>query len=242
MASGGAVRADAAALAARLGLVRARDLVPAPPATAGGAAIPAPRTLAVTADIAPLLPGAGMAASTAIGAGATGALALLWRLLAGPTTAGLWCAVLGLRGIYPLAAAAAGADLDRLAFVDAAGPRIGDAANALADGLAALVLPSAALTPAQTRRLAGKARRAGCALIWWETRHVPGVDARLDVAAARWQGLRANTGRYWGAGELDAVELEVRAAWRSGRGALERLWPYGGAPQAPSNVIALRRR
>ncbi|MCD0445914.1 hypothetical protein LO763_20085 [Glycomyces sp. A-F 0318] len=230
-----------AALVAQLGLKRARDLAPAPARGDAGAGIPARHSLPVTTDISRLLPSGALAAQAAISAGAVGALGLLWRLLAGPTTAGAWCAVVGLRRLYPLAAAAAGADLDRIALVDAAGPRIADAANALADGLAALVVPSAAFTPAQTRRLASKARRAGTALIWWETRPVVGVDARLSVTRVRWEGLRPNEDRRYGHGALRSCELDVAAAWRTGRGARESVWPYGGRPEA-SNVVELRRR
>jgi hypothetical protein len=241
MSSSGAVPAVPAALVAQLGLRRARDLTPAPDTGTPGAGMPARHILPVTSDISRLLPHGGLAASTAIAAGATGAVGLLWRLLARPTSDGSWCAIVGLDRLYPPAAAAAGADLDRIAFVRAARPRIADAANALAEGLAVLVVPSGALTPAQTRRLTGKARRAGAVLVWWETRPVTGVDARLGVTGAHWEGLRPNTDRRYGAGALRSCELDVQAAWRTGRGARHRIRPYGGEPE-PSNVVPLRPR
>lgn len=256
----------AAALAAELGLRTAAELRPAteagdatpvartgpaadtPPAALAGAAarpealpgtIPPPRTiLPVTPDIAALLPFGGLATVTAITGSRRGATSLLWRLLAGPTRAGAWCALVGMPGRYPLAATAAGVDLHRLAFVDAAGPRIADAAGALAEGVAALVVPSDGLSPAQARRLTARARKGGTAIVWWETRPVAGPDARLEVARVRWRGLRVNTDRRWGAGRLHACELDVAARWRSGGGHRARVWPYGGEPQG--NVVELR--
>ncbi|THV23454.1 hypothetical protein [Glycomyces paridis] len=187
-----------------------------------------PRTiLPVTPDISALLPYGGLATVTAITASRRGATSLLWRLLAGPTRAGAWCALVGMPGRYPLAATAAGTDLGRVAFIDAAGPLIADAAGALAEGVAAMVVPSDGLTPPQARRLTARARKGGTAIVWWETRLVAGPDARLDVARVHWQGLRPNTGRRWGAGRLDACELEVSARWRSGGGHRTRLRPYG---------------
>ncbi|THV42038.1 hypothetical protein [Glycomyces buryatensis] len=232
----------AAALAAELGLRSAAELRPAtaePDGFTRPAAIgPARNILPVTPDIAALLPLGGLHSVTAITASSRGATSLLWRLLAGPTRAGAWCAVVGLPGRYPLAAAAAGVDLGRIALVDASGPCIADAAGALAEGVAAMVVPSDGLTPAQARRLTARARRSGTVIVWWETRPVAGPDARLDVARARWRGLRENAGRRWGAGRLNACELEVAARWRSGGGRRARIWPYGGEPGR--NVVDLR--
>lgn len=259
----------AAALAAELGLRTAAELRPAaeagtaappaartrpaadtPPAALTRAAarpdllpgtIRPPRAiLPVTTDISALLPHGGLTTVTAITASRRGATSLLWRLLAGPTSAGAWCALVGMPGRYPLAATAAGADLDRIAFIDATGPRIADAAGALAEGVAAMVVPTDALTPAQARRLTARARKGGTAIVWWETRPVAGPDARLEVARVRWRGLRVNTDRRWGAGRLDACELDVAAHWRSGGDRRARIWPYGGEPE--TNVVDLRSR
>ncbi|RRR98499.1 hypothetical protein [Glycomyces terrestris] len=248
----------AAALAAELGLRTAADLrstaaAPAAglrPAAAPGepgqgesrrqAAVGPPKTiLPVTSDISGLLPHGGLATVTAITATRRGATSLLWRLLAGPTGAGAWCALVGLPNLYPLAATAAGVDLGRVALVDP-GSLIAEAAGALAEGVAAIVVPSEALSPAQARRLTARARGSGTSIIWWETRPVAGADARLQVARAHWKGLRANTGRRWGAGRLAACELEVASRWRSGGVRRASVWPYGGRP--PEHVLDLRDR
>ncbi|WP_051704411.1 hypothetical protein [Glycomyces sp. NRRL B-16210] len=246
----------AAALAAELGLRTAADLRPAvePRPEAGrletveqpfarpATIAPAKAILPVTPDISALLPHGGLATVTAITASRHGATSLLWRLLAGPTRAGAWCALVGMPRIYPLAATAAGVDLDRVALVDP-GTLVAEAAGTLAEGIAALVLPSEGLAPTQMRRLTARARRSGTAIVWWETRIVAGADARLDVSRARWKGLRANTGRRWGAGRLDACELEVASRWRSGGTRRARIWPYGGdLDDAGGNVVDLRSR
>jgi len=197
--------------------------------------------LPVTPDISGLLPYGGLATVTAIMASRRGATSLLWRLLAGPTRSGAWCALVGMPRVYPLAATAAGVDLGRVALVDP-GPLVVEAAGTLAEGVAAVVVPSEGLTPTQTRRLAARARKSGTAIIWWETRPVVGADARLEVARARWKGLRPNAGRRWGAGRLDACELEVAAHWRSGGVHEARIWPYGGEIEQAENVIDLRAR
>ncbi|MBO3731985.1 hypothetical protein [Glycomyces niveus] len=215
------------------------------PGAASGSIQPAKAILPVTPDISALLPHGGLATVTAIMASRRGATSLLWRLLAGPTRAGAWCALVGMPRVYPLAATAAGVDLGRVALVDP-GPLVVEAAGTLAEGVAAVVVPSEGLTPTQVRRLAARARKSGTAIIWWETRPVVGADARLEVARARWKGLRPNAGRRWGAGRLDACELEVAAHWRSGGVHEARIWPYGGeteqAETSPENVIDLRRR
>ncbi len=229
----------AAALAAQLGLRTAGELAPAERAS-GGVVTSSRSMVPVTSDIARLLPYGGLAAATALAAARVGATSLLWRLLAGPTSAGAWCAVVGLSGMYPSAAAAAGVDLARLVLVEADGPRLLDAAAALAGGVPVLVAPSAAFTPIQERRLTARARRSGTAIVWWQTRPVAGADARLEVTGAHWQGLRANTGRRWGAGRLNACGLEVAARWRGGASRQATIWPYGG--DRPGNVIDLRRR
>lgn len=259
----------AAALAAELGLRTAAELRPASetraearvagdPAVSGGSparsgmvAEPRPEAapgsmrpsraiLPVTPDIAALLPHGGLATVTAIMASRRGATSLLWRLLAGPTGSGAWCALVGMPRMYPLAATAAGVDLGRVALVDP-GPLVVEAAGTLTEGVAAVVVPSEGLTPTQTRRLAARARKSGTAIIWWETRPVAGADARLEVARVRWKGLRPNDGRRRGAGRLAACELEVAAHWRTGGTRQARIWPYGGEAEATRAANAGQR-
>ncbi|WP_157930547.1 hypothetical protein [Glycomyces xiaoerkulensis] len=228
-----------AELAAEYGLRFAGELKAAAEPSA-----PAPassrHTLPVTPDLSGLLPYGGLSTVTALPAARTGATSLLWRLLAGPSQAGAWCAVVGLPGLYPLAARSAGVDLDRLALVEADRGQVPDAAGALAAGVPVLVVPSAGFTPKQMRRLAAKSHRSGTAIVWWETRAVDAADARLEVAAVHWQGLRAGSGRRYGTGRLTGCELEVAARWRAGGKHRARIRPYGGVP--PGNVVDLGLR
>lgn len=224
-------------LADRLGLSLASELVTDRAPLTREAAVRAP-VYPVTADVAVLLPQAGLSGQIAISAERHGATSMLWRLLAGPSSTGLWCAVVGLERLYPLAATAAGVDLTRVAFVDAGPEEIGTALGALSEGVPVIVVPTRGLTPVQRRRAAARARRSGSAVIWWEgPSPVPGVDARLVPTRCEWRGLRANDGRRWGAGRLDSCRITVAATWR-GRDTPVRseLWPYGhggGIGQAP---------
>lgn len=176
-----------------------------------------------------LLPEAGLSGQVAIAAERHGATSLLWRLLAGPSSTGLWCAIVGMGDLYPLAASAAGVDLARVALVSVGPEEVGPALGALSEGVPVIVAPAQALTPVQRRRAAARARRSGSALIWWEgTVPVAGVDARLVPTHCDWRGLRLNAGRRWGSGRLDSCRIAVAATWR-GRAAPVRseLWPYG---------------
>jgi hypothetical protein len=239
-----AVRASPLDLAERYGLVTAGELIPdRVPITRGAGPV---SVLPVTEDLRGLLPAGGLAGQVAIPTARLGATSLMWRLLAGPSTAGLWCAIVGVRRLYPLAATAAGVALDHLALVDVEGPEDRLAAlGALCEGVPVVVVSSSGLTPRQVQRAASRARRSGTVLVWRETSAVPvaGVDARLIPESCRWRGLRENTGRRWGAGRLDSCRLSVAATWRDrGRPRRAEVWPYGHADAAPGGVVSLTER
>jgi hypothetical protein len=220
-------RVAAIDLAERFGLVTAGELIPGRvPLTRGAGPT---SVLPVTEDVAPLLPEAGIAGQIAVDARGRGVTSLLWRLLAGPSSAGMWCAIVGVRRLYPLAATAAGVALDRVALVDVEGPEETLAAlGALCEGVPVVVVSTVGLTPRQVQRAASRARRSGTALIWRETSPVPGVDARLEVQACTWVGLRPNVGRRWGAGRLSSCRMTVSSIWRGqARPRRAEVWPYG---------------
>lgn len=236
-----AVKVSPVELADRLGLVTAGELIPGRvPITRGAGPV---SVLPVTEDLRALLPDAGLAGQVAIPTGRLGATSLLWRLLAGPSSAGQWCAVVGTRRLYPLAATAAGVALERVALVDVAGPEeVLTALGALCEGVPVVVVSSAGLTPRQVQRAVSRAQRSGTTLIWRETLGVPvsGVDARLVPESCRWLGLRDNSGRRWGAGRLDSCRLSVAATWRDrGRPRRAVVWPYGGEVAEPGDVVSL---
>lgn len=214
-------------LADRLGMRLASQLAPeAAPIAAG---IPPERaTLPVADDLASLLPGGVLAGSVGLAFDRIGATSLLFRLLAGPTSAGRWCAIAGLDRLWPLAAQTAGVNLKRLALIEVDGPDLIDAIGALAAGIPVVAAPSTTIPARVARRLEARARRSGTALVWLETaRPVTGVDARLEIADATWHGLRPNCDRLWGPGRLSAIELDVTSTWRGGTRRQATVWPYG---------------
>ncbi|MEV3938726.1 hypothetical protein AB0K52_22475 [Glycomyces sp. NPDC049804] len=225
-----AVKVSPVELADRLGLVTAGELIPGHvPITRGAGPV---SVLPVTEDLRALLPEAGLAGQVAIPSARPGATSLLWRLLAGPSSAGQWCAVVGARWLYPLAATAAGVALERVALVDVVGPEeVLTALGALCEGVPVVAASSTGLSPQQVQRAVARARRSGTILIWREgSRPVPGVDVRLDPEACQWRGLRRNAGRRWGAGRLDSCWLSVAATWRGNeRPRRAEVWPYGEA-------------
>lgn len=232
------VRVAPTDLADRLGLSLASELVTDRAPLTREATVRAPG-YPVTDDIAALLPQGKLSGQIAVPAHRHGATSLLWRLLAGPSTAQLWCAVVGLERLYPLAATAAGVDLSRVAFIEVRGPEeIGPALGALLEGVPVIVVSARGLTPQQQRRAAARARRSGSAVIWWEgTSPIAGADARLVPTRCEWIGLRRNGERRWGAGRLDSCRIEIAATWRGRAGVIRsELWPYGrgsGTGEAP---------
>lgn len=233
------VRAAPEELAEQLGLKLASELIPDRPVRTSGVVVASP-AYSVTEDVAPLLPQAALSGQVAIPQ-ARGATSLLWRLLAGPSTAGRYCAIVGPGQLYPLAATAAGVALEKVVFVDVVGPEQTLAAlGALCEGVPVVVASTAGLTPRQVQRAASRARRSGTVLVWREAAvPVAGVDARLEVAACWWTGLRPNLGRRWGSGRLSACGITVAATWR-GRDRVRRaeLWPYGGGDADGAEVVA----
>jgi hypothetical protein len=228
------MRVAPADLADRLGLSLASELVADQAPLTRETAVRAP-AYAVTDDIAALLPQGKLSGQVAVPAQRLGATALLWRLLAGPSSAHLWCAVVGTDDLYPLAATAAGADLDRIAFVNPGAEQLSSAIGALLEGVPVIVASTRGLTPRQLQRTAARARRSGSTVIWREgATPVAGVDARLVPTRCEWIGLRPNTGRRWGAGRLHSCRIQVAATWRGRAGAVRaELWPYGTRPDQP---------
>lgn len=174
------------------------------------ASAPARSGLPVLPALAPLLPGGELRrGSTVTVAGST---ALVLALLAGPSAAGSWCAVVGVPTLGARAAGEFGVRLDRLALVPSPGGQWSAAVAALFDGMDVVaVRPPARVSAGEARRLAARARERGCVLIPlgpWD-----GAELRLTVAGSEWSGLGTGFGR------LHARRLRVEAA---GRGAAAR--------------------
>ncbi|MDQ1395577.1 MAG: hypothetical protein QOG64_836, partial [Acidimicrobiaceae bacterium] len=167
--------------------------------------------LPVLAPLADLFPGGALRRGTTVTV--TGSSSLLLALLAGPSQAGSWAAVVGRPDLGMAAAAEHGVALERLALVPYPGAQWATVASALLDALDVVVLsPPGRMRPGDARRLAAKARERGSVLVpltgWTEA-----ADVRLAVASSQWQGLGQGHGR------LTACRVEVVV---SGRGAAAR--------------------
>lgn len=141
-----------------------------------------------------------------------GSVSLLLALLAQASADGAWVAFVGAAQLGVLAAAEAGLALDRLALIPDPGLAAAKVVAALLDGMSVVVIgPQAALSPADRRRLASRARERGAVLI--STTDWAGATVSLQATGSAWQG----TGQ--GAGWLQGHRLDVR---RTGRGEAAR--------------------
>jgi hypothetical protein len=174
--------------------------------------------LPVVGPLQPLLPGGGLRRGTVVGV--TGSVTLALAVLAGPSQAGSWTAVVGLPSVGMLAASELGLDLGRCALVPAPGPTWPTVVAALLDAIdvVAVAVPAGGggrVRAADARRLAARARERGSVLVvvgsWPEA-----PDVRLSVAPSggvSWDGLAH------GHGALRRRSLSVVAG---GRGAAAR--------------------
>jgi hypothetical protein len=190
----------------------------APVALAGEQLLP------VVPALQPLFPSGGLRRGSVVGVSfapgtdsvsGIGGVSLALAILAGPSSAGSWTALVGLPTIGGVAAGELGIDLARFALVPAPGPAWPTVVAALLDAIDVVAVHTNGVTrvrAADARRLAARARERGAVLVvvgpWAE-----GPDVRLSVVGATWTGL----GR--GHGRLQARRLEVVGG---GRGAAAR--------------------
>lgn len=155
------------------------------------------RTLPVLDALAPLVPGGALrrGSTVAVGATAGGATSLALALAAGPSAAGSWTAAVGVPTLGLAAAAELGVALSRLLMVAGPGPaEAGTVVATLVDAVdVVLVGDGCRLRPADERRLVARVRERGAVLMWVSARRPPaagaGADLRLDIVAARWEGV-----------------------------------------------------
>jgi hypothetical protein len=168
-----------------------------------------------------LLPAGGLVKGSVVSVNRYGLLCL--ALLAGASAAGAWCGVAGLPEFGVAAAAAAGADPDRLLLVPGPGERWPQVVACLLDGCEVVVVRPPAQPPGQVRqRLEAVLRRnkgVMLAIGGWE-----GAPVRLHVAWQRWTGLADGYGR------LRACRAEVVAEGRGAAGRPRRQWLWLPAP------------
>jgi hypothetical protein len=192
--------------------------------------------LEVAPALSGLIPGGGIrrGTTTTVASGpAGGATSLALALLARATVEGSWCAAVGLPDLGLVTAAELGVDLSHLALVPAPEDRWMTVVAALLDGVDAVLFQSPRrVRPPDIRRLAGRARERGAALVVLAggagagdrsepTRAWPGVtDMGLAVTASRWTGLGEGHGCL--RGRLVEVVAEGRGA--AARPVRARLW------------------
>ena len=175
--------------------------------------------------------------------GTASGLTLCLSLLGAVSSAGSWCAAVGLTGLGAVAADDLGIDLDRLVLLPSPGPKWAEATAALLGGVDVVVLcPPFSVRPAMARRLLARTRDRGAILIvlpghagWPEC-----PDLRLIVGNTRWDGIGSGDGHLrrrrvtvTATGRRSAARPRRRELWLpSMAGTVEDAGPEGptGAP------------
>jgi hypothetical protein len=174
------------------------------------------RLLPVLPALEPVLPGRGLRRGSTVSV--TGAPSLALALLAGASSAGSWCAAVGLPALGLVAAAELGVVLPRLAMVPRPGREWASVVATVVDAVEVVLVapPPGGVRPPDARRLAARCRERGTVLVAagrWD-----GADVRLRVATSRWAGLGQ------GAGHLRARRVEVVTEGRGAAARPRRSW------------------
>ena len=174
--------------------------------------------------IAPLLPGGGLQRGAAYSVERSSML--LMTLLAAPSAAGSWCAVVGMPEFGVEAAQRFGIDLDRLVLVPQPGDQWLAVTAAIADIMDVVVTrPPKRASDSNIARLSARLRQRGATMLvlgaW------PQTEAMLSLSGSEWHGIGA------GHGHLASREVTVTVTNRmTGRPRSARLW----LPDASENV------
>jgi hypothetical protein len=187
------------------------------------------RILPVVPPLAPLLPAGGLACGTTVQV--SGATTVVLGLVAGPSRAGSWVAVVGTGSLGWAAAADLGVDLDRTIVVpDVALGDWGEVTAALVDAVDVVVVaPRHPIRQRDARRLAARARERGSVLVVSSPRFPWPVEPEVSLdVAGRWVGLGDGHGR------LSARRVAVSASGRraAARARTVELW----APAADGSL------
>ncbi len=170
------------------------------------------RTLQTHPALAPLLPGGALRAGAAYSV--RGSTTLVMAMLAGPSSAGAWCGVVGMPDFGAEAAGRFGIELERLVLVPHPGAQWLSVAAALADVLGVVVLapPAGAgrVGAGDAARLSARLRQRESVLI--ATAEWPQAEAVLSVSRSEWDGLGDGTGY------LASRRVTVEAALHAGFG------------------------
>jgi hypothetical protein len=149
--------------------------------------------LPVLSALDPLLP-AGLRRGSTVSV--FGSVSLLLALLGAASSAGSWCALVGLPRLGAEAAAEYGVDLSRLALIPEPGASWTTAVGALLDAVDVVVVrPPPRLVPGDVRRLTSRARTRQAVLMPFECADWPGADLRLSTQEPHWSGIGDGYGR-----------------------------------------------
>ena len=143
---------------------------------------------------------------------------LIMALLAGPSAAGSWCAVVGVPEFGVEAASRFGIDLDRLVLVPHPGDQWLAVTAAIADVMGVVVTrPPKRATDASVARLSARLRQRGATLLVLGT--WPQSEAMLSLSHSEWHGIGE------GHGHLASREVTVTVTNRmTGRPRSAKLW------------------
>lgn len=149
---------------------------------------------------------------------------LALALLAGPSQAGAWAAVVGADDFGAEAAAEMGVDLARTVLVPDPGELWLEVTSALVDVVTLVVLRPPVPVAARTAgRVAARLRKRSAALVSWGA--WPGAEASLSLRASQWSGADRGHGRL----RSRRVVVDVRRGTAPARRA--ELWlPGQGEP------------
>lgn len=123
-----------------------------------------------------------------------GSTSLVLALVARASLDGAWTAMVGMPNVGVIAAARRGVDLARVALIPYPGVQAPAALGACIDDIDVVMIGQGlALSDADRRRLAARARESGCLVV--AVGRWPGAHVQLTVDATRWGGLGAGEGR-----------------------------------------------
>lgn len=115
-------------------------------------------------------------------------------LLAAPSQAGSWTAVVGAGDFGVEAAAEMGIDLSRTILVPDPGEQWLEATAALVDVVTVVLLrPPSGVTARSASKIAARLRKRSSVLVVWG--EWPGAEARLSVLESSWTGAAGGHGR-----------------------------------------------
>lgn len=142
---------------------------------------------------------------------------LAMMLLAGPSSDGAWCGIVGSTEFGLEAAAAVGVELSRTILVPDPGDAWLEVTAALIDVLGIVVVrPPARVSDSDAARLAARLRQRGSILVGWGD--WPRCDARFGLTDVEWAGLGS------GYGHLQARQATVEVRRGTAPPASRRLW------------------